>query len=112
MQIELTPQVIVTAIGVGLAIQTAVVTVAILIRGTAKDLARESTAREQAEKATEARVVLVEREAHRHEVSLHGLDLRVEANERAVSAVTATMAQHAQTLASLGATRADERRRR
>jgi hypothetical protein len=112
MQIELTPQVIVGAIGVGLAVQTAIVTVAIMIRGTARDLARESAAREDAEKTTEARFVLVEREVHRHDIELHGLGLRVDATERGVASATSTIVQHAQTLAALGAApRPDGRRR-
>ncbi|MBI2388624.1 MAG: hypothetical protein HYV09_03320 [Deltaproteobacteria bacterium] len=112
MQVDLTPQVVVTAIGVGLALQTAVITVAIMIRGTAKDLARESAAREQAEKATEARLLVVERELHKHDVELHGLGLRVDANERDIIAAATTTAQHAQTLAALGPSRSDDRRRR
>jgi len=110
MQIELTPQVIVGAIGVGLAVQTAIVTVAILIRGTAKDLARESAAREEAEKATEARFGVVERD-HKHDVALRGIEVRMDTIDRTTTATAATVATHAQTLAALAAPRASQRGR-
>jgi hypothetical protein len=111
MQIELTPQVIVGAIGVGLAVQTAIVTVAIMIRGTAKDLARESAAREEAEKATEARFGVVEREVHKHDVALRGIEVRMDAVDRTTTATAATVAAHAQTLAALAAPRPSQRGR-
>lgn len=111
MQIELTPQVIVGAIGVGLALQTAIVTVAIMIRGTAKDLARESTAREETEKANDARFASIERDVHRHDVALRAIEVRTDVVERSAAATAATVAAHAQTLAALTAARSADRSR-
>jgi hypothetical protein len=111
MQIELTPQVVVGAIGVGLALQTAIVTVAILIRGTARDLARESAAREETEKANDARFLSVERDVHRHDVALRAIEVRTDAVERTATSTAATVAAHAQTLAALTAARSGDRPR-
>lgn len=111
MQFELTPQVIVAAVGVGIAVQTAIVTVAVLIRGTAKDLARESAAREESEKTTEARFNALERQVHAHDVALHGLTLRADVAERGLSSATSSLAQHALAIAAFAA-RPDDRRRR
>ncbi|MBI2390504.1 MAG: hypothetical protein HYV09_13020 [Deltaproteobacteria bacterium] len=92
--------------------QTAVVTVAIMIRGTAKDLARESAAREQAEKATEARLVIIEREdtPARRRAARSRASPRSERTRAGCGG--GNVAQQAQALAALSKPRADDRRRR
>lgn len=112
MQIEITPQIVVATIGIGLALQSAIVAVAVMIRGTARDLARESREREEAEKATEARFALLEKDARAHAVELRTVEVRSEANERAMSSLAATVGAHAQAIAALGTGVRDERRRR
>lgn len=89
-----------------------VVAVAVMIRGTAKDLARESREREDAEKATEARLAVIERDAQAQAVALRTVEVRSETTERAVTSLAATVVAHAQALAGLGNAPRDERRRR
>jgi len=113
VQIEITPQIVIATVGIGFAVQSAIVAVAVMIRGTSKDLARESKEREDAEKATETRFVLVERDVRQHAIALHGLEVRTQVVERTVDVTATTIAGHAQELAALAAAaRADDRRRR
>ncbi len=100
MQIEITPQIVAATIGIGFAVQSAIIAVAVMIRGTAKDLARESKEREDAEKATEARFAVVERDVHQHAVALRAVEVRADAADRSLSATAATVASHAQALAA------------
>lgn len=111
MQIEITPQIVVATIGIGLAVQSAIVAVAVMIRGTAKDLARESKEREDAEKATEARFAVVERDVQTHSVALRAIEIRTDATERTLASTAATVAAHGQTLAALAASRSEDRPR-
>jgi len=111
MQIEITPQVVVATIGIGMALQSAIIAVAVMIRGTAKDLARESKEREDAEKATESRFAVVERDVQNHSVGLRALEIRTDGMERTLGSTTATVAAHGQALAALAAARPEDRPR-
>jgi len=109
MQIEITPQIVVATIGIGFAVQSAIVAVAVMIRGTAKDLARESKEREDAEKATESRFAIVERDSLAHAVTLRALEVRADAAERTIQATVATVSAHSEALAALDAVRVEDR---
>jgi len=76
MQLDVTPALIVSAAGVGLAFQAAVIGVAVMIRGTAKDLAKESAARVETEKAVDARFVELAKESTTHTVAIRTLETR------------------------------------
>lgn len=111
MQIEITPQIAIATVGIGLALQSAIIAVAVMVRGTAKDLAREQKERDEAEKAVDARFAVVEREMQTHAVAIRALEVRAEAADRAVGSLTSASASHAQALATLDAARAERRRR-
>jgi len=112
MQIEITTQIVVATIGIGFAVQSAIVAVAVMIRGTAKDLARESKEREDAEKATEARFAIVERDSQAHAITLRALEVRADAAERTIQATVAIVNAHGQALAAIGSARPEDRSRR
>jgi len=112
MQIELSPHYVIAAASLAVTIQGVIVGVALMIRGTAKDLARESQSREEQSKATNARLADLEAKDHGHSVALATTTTRIDTLDRSVQGTATTVAGHATAISALEAWREHEERRR
>ncbi|MBI2392833.1 MAG: hypothetical protein HYV09_24825 [Deltaproteobacteria bacterium] len=84
MQVEITPALLVSAAGVGLAFEAAIVGIAVMIRTTARDLAKETAAREESERAHSARFDELTRSCQGQAIAIRTLEIRTETTDKTV----------------------------
>lgn len=112
MQIDLSAPYAVAAASLAVTIQGVIIGVAVMIRGTAKDLARESKRREEQAQEANAQPAALTTKDQEKSVALATALTRIEAVERLASSAATLAAEHAVSLAAIESWKPRDERRR